>query len=202
MRFECKIVCLNYFQDSRRKERERRRKERLKAMTQKSYHVPVISGATLKHAREPVQLRKFRRFTDDVREEPLMTRSLDRDLPRGTIARDTNEVTDTNLQDSWGVGERIRRMSAEILGRKKTRVRWRDQGRDRSMEVPADMSLSNGTSGYSTDDRSSVEVRFSYLSSDFTHQNPSTIVPTKRDSDAIFCIQFLCKTLTCTLHLI
>ena len=134
-------------------------------MTQKSYHVPVISGATLKHAREPVQLRKFRRFTDNVREEPLMTRSLDRDLPRGTIARDTNEAVDTNLQDSWGVGERIRRMSAEILGRRRTRVRWRDQGRARSMEVPADMSLSNGTSGYSTDERSSVEVRFSYLSS-------------------------------------
>ena len=28
-----------------------------------------------------------------------------------------------------------------------------------------------------------------------------TVVPTKSDSDVIFCLQFLSKTLTCTLHL-
>ena len=28
-----------------------------------------------------------------------------------------------------------------------------------------------------------------------------TVVPTKSDSDDIFCLQLLCKTLTCTLHL-
>ena len=31
--------------------------------------------------------------------------------------------------------------------------------------------------------------------------NPITVVPTKRDSDLIFCLQLLNKTLTCTLHL-
>ena len=29
----------------------------------------------------------------------------------------------------------------------------------------------------------------------------STVVPTKSDSDVIFCLQLLSKTLTCTLHL-
>ena len=29
----------------------------------------------------------------------------------------------------------------------------------------------------------------------------STVMPTKSDSDVIFCLQFLSKTLTCTLHL-
>ena len=28
-----------------------------------------------------------------------------------------------------------------------------------------------------------------------------TVVPTKSDSDVIFCLQLLSKTLTCTLHL-
>ena len=29
----------------------------------------------------------------------------------------------------------------------------------------------------------------------------TTVVPTKSDSDVIFCLQLLSKTLTCTLHL-
>ena len=29
----------------------------------------------------------------------------------------------------------------------------------------------------------------------------ATVVPTKNDSDVIFCLQLLSKTLTCTLHL-
>ena len=31
--------------------------------------------------------------------------------------------------------------------------------------------------------------------------NTCTVVPTKSDSDVIFCLQFLSKTLNCTLHL-
>ena len=31
--------------------------------------------------------------------------------------------------------------------------------------------------------------------------NPATVALTKSDSDVVFCLQFLSKTLTCTLHL-
>ena len=35
----------------------------------------------------------------------------------------------------------------------------------------------------------------------FCFSHPSTVVPTKSDSDVIFCLQLLSKILTCTLHL-
>ena len=35
----------------------------------------------------------------------------------------------------------------------------------------------------------------------FSESKPATVVPTKSDSDVIFCLQLLSKTLTCTLHL-
>ena len=51
----------------------------------------------------------------------------------------------------------------------------------------------------------SPQIFFVYLT-DFNPQfkacmQCTTVVPTKSDSDAIFCLQLLSKTLTCTLHL-
>ena len=145
-------------------------------MTQKTQHVPVvlgstmpvISGAVLKTERTGVKLRRLRRQehnADDGEVDELMTRSLDRGLPTakmsGSRDEDNNNGANT-LRDSWGVGDRIKRMSADILGHR-GRARWRDPGRPRSMEIPADRSLSNGTSGYSTEDRSNEEVSLPVL---------------------------------------
>ena len=125
--------------------------------------MPILSGATLKSTQQGVKLRRFRRQvarnTEETDTEQLMTRSLDRALPRGGLGSDSHEH-DIRIvkRDSWGVGDRIRRMSADILGRKNKTTRWRDHIRPRSVEIPADRSLSNGTSGYSTEERS-TEVR-------------------------------------------
>ena len=40
-----------------------------------------------------------------------------------------------------------------------------------------------------------------YSISKFSLSSLVTVVPTKSDSDVIFCLKLLSKTLTCTLHL-
>ena len=47
------------------------------------------------------------------------------------------------------------------------------------------------------------QFHFTYISVDLAHCEifRGTAVPTKSDSDVIFCLQLLSKTLTCTLHL-
>ena len=136
-------------------------------MTQTNAHVPVISGAMLKTTQPGVKLRRLRRQvarnTEDAEVEQLVTRSLDRALPRGVggVASGSRAVSESCedagtilKRDSWGVGDRIKRMSADILGRRNKTTRWRDHIRPKSVEIPADRSLSNGTSGYSTEERS------------------------------------------------
>lgn len=143
--------------------------------------MPVISGAALKTERSGVKLRRLRRQernADDGEVDELMTRSLDRGLPRTKISGPHDEVNNNGantLRDPWGVGDKIKRMSADILGRR-GRARWRDAGRPRSMEIPADRSLSNGTSGYSTEDRSNEEVSLSVLLQFFLYHLSLSVV--------------------------
>ena len=51
----------------------------------------------------------------------------------------------------------------------------------------------------------SIEIVYIYLFPEVTGQHPkvdkSTVLPTKSDSDVIFCLLLFSKTLTCTLHL-
>ena len=155
-------------------------------MTQTNSHMPVISGATLKTTQSGVKLRRLRRQVarnaDGTGTEQLMTRSLDRALPRGIGGTDSESREDAGMIikcDSWGVGDRIRRMSADILGRRNKTTRWRDHIRPRSVEIPADRSLSNGTSGYSTEERSTEVGKINNIQ--YGSKFPF-------DNDVIFCI--------------
>ena len=156
-------------------------------MTQTNSHMPVISGATLKTTQQQgVKIRRLRRqvarTTEETETEELMTRSLDRAQPRGIGGAGPESRDDAGRivkRDSWGVGDRIRRMSADILGRRNKTTRWRDHLRPRSVEIPADRSLSNGTSGYSTEERSTEVGNINNIQ--YGSKFPF-------DNDVIFCI--------------
>ena len=46
-----------------------------------------------------------------------------------------------------------------------------------------------------------MKLWFNFVIVQHSHITGGTVVPTKSDSDVIFCLQLLSKTLTCTLHL-
>ena len=46
-----------------------------------------------------------------------------------------------------------------------------------------------------------ASLKVAYIANNLDPDQTTTVVPAKSDSDIIFCLQLLCKTFTCTLHL-
>ena len=46
-----------------------------------------------------------------------------------------------------------------------------------------------------------MEFAFEYILRRISSNSSCTVVPTKSDSDVIFCLQLFSRTLTCTFHL-
>ena len=46
-----------------------------------------------------------------------------------------------------------------------------------------------------------ITLLYIYIWLNTSNESPSTVLPSKSDSDVIFCLQLLSKTLTFTLHL-